>query len=152
MTTNADLHAALERFESAYNEVADIIHSTAVEKGWWEKPPGFHEIEQLIIDGAADSSTANRLLKAVRDMAERNEAEMICLEHSELSEALEAIRHGNPPDDKIPAFTSVSVELADNIIRIMDHGKGKEHDVAGALVAKILFNMTRAYKHGGKKF
>ena len=33
---------------------------------------------------------------------ERNDGEMIALMHSELSEALAALRHGNPPDDKVP--------------------------------------------------
>jgi len=56
---------------------------------------------------------------------ERNEGELIALMHSELSEALEAIRKGNPPDDKIPEFTGVEAELADVIIRIMDFAAAK---------------------------
>lgn len=46
--------------------------------------------------------------------------ELIALMHSELSEALEAARHGNPPDDKIPEFTGLEAELGDTVIRIMD--------------------------------
>jgi NTP pyrophosphatase (non-canonical NTP hydrolase) len=83
---------------------------------------------------------------------ERNEGELIALMHSELSEAFEAIRNGNPPDDKIPEFTGVEAELADVIIRIMDMAAAKGYRVGEAVVAKINYNKTRPYKHGGKKF
>lgn len=83
---------------------------------------------------------------------ERNEGELIALMHSELSEALEALRHGNPPDDKIPDFTGVEAELADVIIRIMDMAAAKGYRVGQAVDAKVAFNRTRAYMHGGKRF
>ena len=50
----------------------------------------------------------------------RSEAELIALMHSELSEALEYVRIGNPADDKIPQFIGLEAELADVVIRIMD--------------------------------
>ena len=83
---------------------------------------------------------------------ERNDGEIIALMHSELSEALTAIRHGNPPDVHLPEFTGVEVELADVIIRIMDFSSARGHRVAEALEAKIAYNKTRPYKHGGKAF
>lgn len=82
----------------------------------------------------------------------RNDAEMICLVHCELSEAVEGLRAGNPPDDKIPAFSAVEAELADSIVRIMDMSAERGWKVAEAIVAKMAMNKTREVRHGGKKF
>jgi len=83
---------------------------------------------------------------------DRNEGELIALMHSELSEALEALRHGNPPDNHIPEFNGAEAELADVVIRIMDVAAAKGWRVAEAVIAKTNYNKTRPYKHGGKAF
>ena len=83
---------------------------------------------------------------------ERNEGELICLMHSELSEALEALRHGNPPDSHIPEFAGVEAELADVVIRIMDFSAAKGYRVGEAIEAKIAYNKGREHMHGGKRF
>lgn len=105
-------------FVETFNSVATCIYDIATEKGFRE--PG----------------------------KEPSDERMILLMHSELSEVTEALRHGNPPDDKIPEFSGYEAELADCIIRIMDTAKAKKLRVAEAIIAKIAYNKTRPYKHG----
>lgn len=83
---------------------------------------------------------------------DRNDGEMIALMHSELSEALEGIRHGNPASEHIPTFSAVEEEFADVIIRIMDTAHVRGWRVAEAIAEKMKFNAGREHKHGGKKF
>lgn len=83
---------------------------------------------------------------------ELNDGEIIALIHSELSECLEGLRHGNPPDSHCPEFSSAEVELADTIIRILHYGARKSFQIGYALFAKARYNSTRAFKHGGKLF
>jgi NTP pyrophosphatase (non-canonical NTP hydrolase) len=77
-----------------------------------------------------------------------NDGERMALIHAEISEALEALRDGNPSSSKIMEFSSLEEELADAVIRIMDYSFGKDLDVAGAIIAKIEYNQSREYMHG----
>jgi NTP pyrophosphatase (non-canonical NTP hydrolase) len=82
----------------------------------------------------------------------KNDGEAIALMHSELSEALEALRVGNPPSEHIPKFSALEEELADVIIRIMNYSFDNTLQVAGALIEKMKYNATREHRHGGKLF
>lgn len=82
----------------------------------------------------------------------RSDSEFIALVHSELSEALEAMRHDNPPDKHIPQFSSIEAELADVVIRIMGYAKARGWNIPKAIEAKMEYNSTRSYRHGGKLF
>ncbi len=82
----------------------------------------------------------------------QDDGTFIALMHSELSEGLEWLRHGNPKSDHIQEFSGCEEELADVIIRIMDFAELKGFRIAEAIIAKSEYNKTRNYKHGGKKF
>jgi len=69
---------------------------------------------------------------------------------TELAEAMEGYREGNPHSDKIAPFSQIEEELADVIIRILDYAEANSFEIEKALRAKMAYNETRPYRHGGK--
>lgn len=92
---------------------------------------------------------------------------------SEIAEATEEVRNGNPPIYQIyesDGFSNLktkilpidykwsnsskpegeAVELADAIIRILDYAEAKKLPLIEAMLMKNEYNKTRPYRHGGK--
>lgn len=80
----------------------------------------------------------------------RSVGEVLMLMVTEIAEAMEAYRAGNPESDKIPGYSKLEEELADVIIRLLDFAGGEGLDIDGAVMAKMAYNETRPYRHGGK--
>ena len=69
--------------------------------------------------------------------------EILCLIHSEVSEALEAYRDHN--DDLFRE------EMADIGIRLLDAAEAYGFDLMAEMQKKHAINRTRPYRHGGKR-
>jgi len=131
-----------ELFVEAFAAMQNRVHATALAKGWWDE----HEAVKYLRNNCENLPPHVR--EDIELGMERTPAECIALIHSELSEALEALRHGNPPDDKIPQFSGAEAELADVVIRIMDLAGRRGWRIPEAIVAKAAFNRGRPRKHG----
>lgn len=105
-------------FVEAFKEVQTAAHQNSINKGFWDSPE------------------------------KCNLGEKLALTHGELSEALEALRDGNPMSVKVPDFTHVEEELADAVIRIMDMGGRNSWRIAQAIIAKMEYNSGRPFMHG----
>jgi len=129
--------------KNAANVLIDACHNPAVERGWWTN----------LITGESLESTGYPLIQP-----NRNVPELLCLVHSEISEAMEGHRK-LLMDDKLTHRTALEVELADAAIRIFDMAGGLDLDLAGAIAEKLEYNATREDHKlenrmdvGGKKF
>lgn len=113
------------------NALADAVHNEARRAGWYTNFDGTEKV--------------------------RNIPEMLCLIHSEISEAMEGVRKGKM-DDHLPWRPMIEVELADAIIRIGDLAGYLNLDLGGAVLEKVIYNRNRAdhklanRKNGGKAF
>lgn len=76
----------------------------------------------------------------------------LALVHSEISEAVEAARDGALEMTMLNAKPEgVVVELADAVIRIMHICGELGLPLEAAVVAKMAYNASRPFKHGGRK-
>ena len=86
----------------------------------------------------------------------KSDVENIMLTVTELSEAVEELRcpvvrnlYFNEGSAKPEGY---GVELADAIIRLLDLCAYRQIDIESLINRKLEYNLTRGYRHGGKKY
>jgi len=121
-------------------ELQKIVHKIAKEKGFWgnichcKDPYFFYDTHLGYTCGNCDG---------INGLGDRNNAEMIALMHSELSEALEGLRRED--------WKNVGEEMGDLVIRVMDFCEARDIDLEKEILKKIKKNKKRKYRHG-KRF
>ena len=122
----------MDRNIKGINGCAKDCHEAAVKGGWWHDHRG--------------------------KKRDRNVGELLCLIHSEISEAMEGARKGLM-DTHLKHKSMMEVELADAIIRIFDLAESKGFKLGETIYEKLEYNKSRAdhqiknrLKEGGKKF
>jgi hypothetical protein len=145
----------------ALNELSTEIHENNVNAGWWTDI-NYDKKLKALEDRGFDATTAVAVLHSLgisrSTLKTRNVGELLCLVHSEISEAMEGARK-NLMDDKLPHRKMIEVELADALIRIFDIAGAYKLDLGGAIAEKRAFNAVRKdhklenrLKDDGKKF
>ena len=128
--------------EGSLRILQEVCHGLAVQGGWWDKKPtqvaALKALEENpdLPDDVVTALTAHAT-------QERNPLELLMLSVTEISEAVEGVRK-NQMDDHLPHRKMEEVEVADAIVRLLDYAGGRGLDVAGALVEKLAYNITRA--------
>jgi NTP pyrophosphatase (non-canonical NTP hydrolase) len=108
---------------------------------------------RVTINELVERAHANAKEKGFWDGENHNIGEKLALIHSEVSEALEEVRHINrlpllhymEGSDKPEGF---GIELADVIIRVADLCGHFGIDLNTCIQAKVTYNATRPRKHG----
>lgn len=114
------------------NDYVKELHEIAKSKGWWDKEN--------------------------EDPTKLNPLEKHMLMVTELAEAAEEARVGNPPiyfiedENGNQKPEGQATELADCMIRICDYFGYMGWDLEHVINIKKEYNKTRSYRHGDKKY
>lgn len=119
-------------------ELQEKIHAWAVAKGWWVNfpPPETFKVRNPEMTAEVSHHIAAKL----------------CLVHSEVSEALEALRINEMHYvDEKGKPEGVASELADTVIRVFNLASALGIDMDKVLCEKMAYNEGRPYQHGGRR-
>lgn len=132
---------ALEMFMSntaQQKQVIDAINLLAQVATTAAKLKGFHADEEEMLDALGPNQPWAESCILQAELARQM---------SEIAEAVEAVRKPGP-DHHLAGFSNFIVEEADAVIRICDTVGKRNLPLGEAIVAKLLYNVSRPNKHG----
>lgn len=127
-SVDAQAYADEHPSKNPLNQLAQLVHKLAKEKGWWTGKKGAPE---------------GKLLMMHTEIAEITEEYRRGRPMTEIR--WEKDEHGQVKPEGVP------VEAADLAIRLLDFCAKHKIDLARAIEIKHTFNSGRPYLHGGKK-
>jgi NTP pyrophosphatase (non-canonical NTP hydrolase) len=125
-------------FEAIFQSIdflSAIVYDENCERGFWKSG--------ICVEAGTE---------AEEELEDLEKIKRLFLMITEVCEAGEGIRKRIGASEHIPEYTNLEEEMADTVIRVMDFCAGNGLLLGSAIKAKLEFNRTRGYKHGGKKF
>jgi len=123
-------------------EVAEEANHTAHTKGWYIGQRSFGDIVALIHSEVSEAFEEHRDNHNYTEVW-FNDNNYPDPDDEDWDEIYYLAEHGNKPE-------GISTEMADVIIRVLDFCHEKGIDIEQAIAAKMAYNRTRPYRHGGK--
>lgn len=134
---------SLEEIESLnVNTLANICNHIATKKGWHEEERTFGDFASLF---------HSEISEALEEHREGHPCSMVYPERSEGFSAFCFKTNENPRFPRNEKPEGIPIELADLIIRVLDFCAEHDIDIMKAIKIKLLYNMGREERHGGKQ-
>jgi NTP pyrophosphatase (non-canonical NTP hydrolase) len=125
------------------NELSKQIHQGNVDRGFYEKPAEKGTILMLVTSELSEALEADRKGKYANLEYFRNRiSEIADSKEGEISNKEYALVFKNTLKD------TYEDEIADAIIRLLDHCGHLNIDIDAHIAAKLKYNATRPHKHG----
>lgn len=115
------------------NNMRDMVHRLAKEKGWWEEGETRTFVETIML-------VVTECAEAVEDFRNGKDLDLTYVSPSGIFNTTAPLKPEGIP-----------IELADIIIRVLDIAGRWNIDIGKAFVDKHEYNKTREYRHGGKR-
>ncbi len=112
-----------------------LVHSTAREKGWYDRERTSLEVHMLMVSELAEAT----------EQARKDMPPLYVVRDKDICQDVQKFEAHEKPEGE-------AVELADAIIRIADYFGYRGWDLQKVLQMKMEFNKNRPYRHGHKKY